>query len=152
MQDAPLRDRVTQYADALYPDMQILAPTWWGMRQARQTLLTHLNGKGFERYPDKTQVGRLFRTRFDWLGWDFTPDGICPVPRAGQYYQEKRCTRSRYPGAKGCAEDEIHHHLQRCSGRKVITGSAMTTGRFFKHTSATLCAAGRNIPTGRGKN
>ncbi|SMG61781.1 hypothetical protein [Cedecea sp. NFIX57] len=82
MQDAPLRDRVTQYADALYPDMQILAPTRWGMRQARQTLLTHLNGKGFERYPDKTQVGRLSRARFDWLGWNFTPDGICPVPRS----------------------------------------------------------------------
>lgn len=63
-------------------DMLILASGRWTMRRARERLLQEMDRLGFTLHPDKTQVGRLPQTGFDWLGWQFNEGRYCP-PCAG---------------------------------------------------------------------
>lgn len=57
-------------------DFLLLSPTRWPLRRA----IAHLNGyladDGFEKHPDKTQIGRIAKG-FGWLGRWFTDDAEC---------------------------------------------------------------------------
>lgn len=63
-------------------DMLIVAASRWSMRRARRTLLEMMDNMGFTLHPDKTQVGRLPDTSFDWLGWLFINGRVTAAPRA----------------------------------------------------------------------
>ncbi|HHQ6539698.1 TPA: reverse transcriptase domain-containing protein [Serratia fonticola] len=57
-------------------DFLLLSPMRWPLRRA----IAHLNGyladDGFEKHPDKTQIGRIGKG-FGWLGRWFTDDAEC---------------------------------------------------------------------------
>lgn len=93
-------------------DMLILATERWPMRRARQRLLTEMNALGFELHPDKTQVGRLSQTAFDWLGWLFVNGRVTAAPRAVAHYRERYRRRRREMRRRGVSKAERKQCLQ----------------------------------------
>jgi len=81
-------------------DMLIIAPSRWHMRRARRCLLDIMDSMGFVMHPDKTQVGRLPHTAFDWLGWLFIDGRVTAAPRAidtfkGNYRKRRLSLRAK---------------------------------------------------------
>ncbi|NTY88403.1 transposase [Serratia fonticola] len=57
-------------------DFLLLSPTRWPLRRAIAQLNGYLADDGFEKHPDKTQIGRIGKG-FSWLGRWFTESAEC---------------------------------------------------------------------------
>lgn len=70
-------------------DFLLLTDTRWRLRKVIAQLGCKLEQSGFERHPEKTQTGRIFRD-FDWLGINFGAEGPALSPRALNHHHERR--------------------------------------------------------------
>ena len=70
-------------------DFVLLTRTRWQLRRGIARLVEFLDLCGFERYPDKTQKGRLCKG-FDWLGIGFGAETPAIAPRAVNNHRERR--------------------------------------------------------------
>ena len=93
-------------------DILILSSSRWAMRRARHQLLAFLDDAGFEMHPDKTQVGRLPHSSFDWLGWGFKDNSVTVAPRALANYRQEFRRRSQSLKLEGVNNADLRQTLR----------------------------------------
>lgn len=98
-------------------DMLILASGRWPMRRARERLLQEMDLLGFAMHPDKTQVGHLPQTAFDWLGWQFHRGRVTVGPRALAHYRENYRRRRHALRRQKISKTERRRRLREYSRR-----------------------------------
>lgn len=73
-------------------DFLLLTEKRWPLRRAIADLNRYMQLDGFERHPDKTQVGRLERG-FDWCGVQFTAGQLPRISDRSLIKHRDRCRR-----------------------------------------------------------
>lgn len=92
-------------------DFLILTKTRWPLKRAIRDLNRYFNLDGFERHPDKTQVGRIEKG-FDWCGVQFGDHPPRISDRSLQKHRAKCLRLEEQLRAKGMSEADIRARVQ----------------------------------------
>jgi RNA-directed DNA polymerase len=93
-------------------DFLLLTRTRWHLRKAIRELNTFFDWSGFEKHPEKTQMGRIERG-FDWLGVWLQPGRAAAIaPRAHTNHRERRARLYERVRASGLPEAAVQARMR----------------------------------------
>ncbi|KVD88592.1 hypothetical protein WS62_17025 [Burkholderia sp. ABCPW 14] len=92
-------------------DFLLLARTQWALRRSVRELNAFFDPSGFEKHPDKTQIGGIERG-FDWLGAWITPAGLTMAPRALEHRRLRKLRLYEQARGSGLSEEAALGRIQ----------------------------------------